>query len=160
MKRSWRIGFSFGLTSGIITTLGLMVGLFSGTGDKLVVIGGILTIAIADAFSESMSIHISQEFENKNSNAEIWESTLSTFIFKFAFTSMFIFPVLLLEDLKSAIIISILIGLYLLFLISLVIARERKEEAWRVIGEHMMIACIVIVLTYYIGHLISTIFNC
>ena len=48
MNHSLRVGFSFGLTSGLITTLGLMVGLSSGTHSKLVVIGGILTIAIAD----------------------------------------------------------------------------------------------------------------
>lgn len=158
MKRSWRVGFSFGLTSGIITTLGLMVGLYSGTGSKLVVIGGILTIAMADAFSDSMSIHISQEFENKNSHKEIWESTFSTFLFKFSFSSVFIFPVLLLE-LQTAVIISIMVGLYLLFLISFFIARERKVKAWRVVGEHLVIAIVVIIITYYLGHLISLTFG-
>ncbi|HID20408.1 MAG TPA: hypothetical protein EYP28_05685, partial [Methanophagales archaeon] len=61
MKHSLKIGFSFGLTSAIITTLGLMVGLHSGTHSKLVVIGGVLTIAIADAFSDALGIHISEE---------------------------------------------------------------------------------------------------
>ena len=60
-KHSLRIGFSFGLTSGIITTLGLMVGLHAGTHSRLAVIGGILTIAIADAFSDALGIHISEE---------------------------------------------------------------------------------------------------
>ena len=50
MKTSTIKGVSFGLTSGIITTLGMMVGLNFSTGSKLVVLGGILTIAIADAF--------------------------------------------------------------------------------------------------------------
>ena len=54
MKDSLRTGISFGLTSAVITTLGLMVGLHSGTGSKLVVLGGILTIAIADAFSDAL----------------------------------------------------------------------------------------------------------
>jgi len=35
MNHSVEIGFSFGLTSGIITTLGLMVGLNSGTHSKV-----------------------------------------------------------------------------------------------------------------------------
>lgn len=154
MRTSWRIGFSFGLSSGIITTLGLMVGLHSGTGSKIIVIGGILTIAIADAFSEAMSIHISQEFENHHSYAEIWESTVSTFFCKFIFSSMFIIPVILFK-LRQAIFISILIGLYLIFMISLVIARERKEVAWRVVAEHLSITIIVIVLTHFVGRLIS-----
>ena len=49
MKASFKTGLSFGLTSGVITTLGLMVGLHSGTHSRTVVIDGILTIAIADA---------------------------------------------------------------------------------------------------------------
>ena len=64
MRRSVRIGFSFGLTSGIIGTLGLMVGLHSSTNSQLVVIGGILAIAVAEGFSEAVSIHIAEEFEN------------------------------------------------------------------------------------------------
>jgi len=39
MKHSLKTGFSFGLTSGIITTLGLMVGLHSGTHSRLAVMG-------------------------------------------------------------------------------------------------------------------------
>ncbi|MBW2265656.1 MAG: hypothetical protein JRF28_05735, partial [Deltaproteobacteria bacterium] len=56
MKHALKTGLSFGLTSGTITTLGLMVGLHSGTHSKLVVLGGILTIAIADAFSDALGI--------------------------------------------------------------------------------------------------------
>jgi VIT1/CCC1 family predicted Fe2+/Mn2+ transporter len=80
MKRSSKVGFNFGLTSGIITTLGLMVGLNSSTHSKLVVIGGILTIAMADALSDAMGIHISQESENKHTVKEVWESTFYYFV--------------------------------------------------------------------------------
>jgi len=66
-----KVGFSFGLTSGIITTLGLMVGLNAGTHSKLVVIGGILTIAIADAFSDALAIHISEESENRHTAKQV-----------------------------------------------------------------------------------------
>ena len=158
MKRSWRVGFSFGLTSGIITTLGLMVGLYSGTHSQLVVIGGILIIAIADAFSDSMSIHISQEFENKITHKEVWESTFATFIFKFSFSSIFIIPVLFL-DLKIAIMLCVIIGFFLLFLISLFIAKGRKVKAWKVICEHLIITAVVITITYYLGYYISMIFG-
>ena len=58
MRLSLKIGFSFGLTSGVITTLGLMVGLHSGTNSKLAVMGGILTIAIA---KQQKKIHGNQQ---------------------------------------------------------------------------------------------------
>jgi VIT1/CCC1 family predicted Fe2+/Mn2+ transporter len=92
MKHSLKVGFSFGLTSGIITTLGLMIGLYSGTHSKLAVLGGILTIAIADALSDALGIHISEESENKHTTKEIWESTISTFFSKFIFALTFVIP--------------------------------------------------------------------
>ncbi len=158
MKRSVKIGFSFGLTSGIITTLGLMVGLHSTTNSQFVIIGGVLTIAIADAFAESMGIHISQESEHHIPIKEIWESTVCTFISKFLFSSLFIIPILLLE-LHAAILISIMIGLYLIIIVSIAIARERNEKPWKVVSEHLVISIFVIVLTHYVGQLISIIFK-
>ena len=59
MKHSFKVGFTFGVTSGIITTLGLIVGLHSGTHSKIIILGGIIVIAIADAFSDALGIHIS-----------------------------------------------------------------------------------------------------
>jgi len=154
MKHSVKVGFNFGLTSGIITTLGLMVGLNSSTHSKLVVIGGILTIAIADALSDAMGIHIAEESENKHTAKEVWESTFSTIFFKFIFSSIFIIPVLLLE-LSKAILINIMLGLYLLFVNSFVIAREQNTNPWKIIGEHLIIAVLVIITTHFIGHVIS-----
>ena len=122
MRHSIKVGFSFGITSGIITTLGLMVGLSSGTHSKLAVIGGILTIAIADSMSDAMGIHISEEAENKHSSKEIWESTLSTFFCKFIIALSFILPVVFL-DLDVSIIISIIWGFSLISIFSYTIAK-------------------------------------
>ena len=153
-KHSIKIGLSFGLTSAIITTLGLMVGLHSGTGSKLVVISGILIIAIADAFSDALGIHISEESENTHSTKEIWESTIATFFSKFIFASSFIIP-LLLFPFNIAIVVSVLYGLVLLSLFSLYMAKEQGEKPWKVIGEHLVIAIVVIVLTHYVGEWIG-----
>lgn len=154
MKRSWRIGFSFGLTSGIITTIGLMVGLTSGTGSKVVVIAGIITIAIADALSDSVGMHICQEYDNNQNHKEIWESTVSTFIFKFLFSSFFVMPILFLP-LEIGVIIGIIFGLYLIISISYFIAKERNANPIKAIGEHVLITLLVIIITHYVGQLIS-----
>ncbi len=156
MKHSIKIGFSFGLTSGIITTLGLMVGLHSGTHSKLVVIGGILTIAIADAFSDALGIHVSEESENIHTVREIWEATISTFGAKFLFAITFVIPVLLLP-LEIAIIVSILGGLNLLGIFSYYIAKEQKVKPWKIILEHLLIALVVIIITHYVGHWLGSI---
>jgi len=158
MRHSLKTGLSFGLTSGIITTLGLMVGLHSGTGSRLVVIGGILTIAIADAFSDALGIHVSEESENRHTTREIWESTVFTFLSKFVFALTFIVPILLFP-LGTAIVVSVIWGLSMLAIFSYYIAREQKEKPWKAIGEHLLIAVLVIVITHYVGHWIGSTFG-
>ena len=158
MRHSIKIGLSFGLTSGIITTLGLMVGLHAGTDSRLVVIGGILTIAVADAFSDALGIHISEESENKHTQREIWEATLSTFLSKFVFALTFVAPVLLLP-LSTAIVVSVVWGLLVLSVLSLIIAREQGETPWKIVAEHVVIAMVVIVITHYVGDFISSAFG-
>ena len=94
MKDSFRTGISFGLTSAVITTLGLMVGLHSGTHSRIVVLAGILTIAIADAFSDALGIHVSQEADNTRNAQQVWGATIVTFLTKCLFALTFAVPVL------------------------------------------------------------------
>ena len=157
MDHSTKVGFCFGITSGIITTLGLMVGLNSGTHSIPIVIGGILTIAIADSFSDALGIHMSEESENKHSAREIWRSTISTFFTKFSVALTFLVPVMLLE-LSTAIIVSAAWGYFLLIGLSYFLAKSQNEKAWKVIGEHAIIATVVIFATHYAGKLISLAF--
>ena len=157
MKHSKKIGMSFGLNSGIITTLGLMIGLNSGTNSKLVVIGGILTIAIADSLSDSLGIHISEESENKHTEKEIWESTFFTFLSKFTISSSFIISVLFLE-LNFAIWISVFWGFTLLCLFSYFLSKDQKVQSWKVVSEHLIIGIIVIILAHYTGYWVSITF--
>lgn len=158
MRNSLKIGFSFGLTSGIITTLGLMIGLHSGTHSKLVVMGGVLTIAIADAFSDALGIHISEESENKHTTKELWESTIATFLSKFVFALTFVVPLLLFQ-LSTAIVVSIIWGLTILCILSFYIAKEQKVESWKVVMEHLFIALVVIAITHYVGDWIGSRFG-
>lgn len=158
LKHSIKVGFSFGLTSGIITTLGLMVGLHSGTGSKLAVLGGILTIAIADAFSDALGIHIAEESENVHSTKEIWESTISTFFSKFIFALTFVIPIIAFK-LSTAIVVSIIWGLSILAIVSYSIAKEQGEKPWKVVAEHLIIALVVIIITHYVGDWISLRFS-
>lgn len=153
MKHSLKTGFSFGLTSGIITTLGLISG-FHSIQSNLIVIGGILTIAIADAFSDALGIHISEESEIRHNPKEIWLATLSTFISKFLFSSSFLIPVIFLP-LDYAFVISIIWGILLILIFSYILARQQKENPVKVMGEHILIVIIVIVLTHIIGDFIA-----
>jgi len=157
MRHSFEVGFSFGITSGIITTLGLMVGLQSGTHSRLAVLGGIITIAIADAFSDALGIHISEESENKHSKRQIWESTFFTFLSKFIFALIFIIPVLIF-GLSTAIIVSVVMGLVLLGIFSFLVAKREKTKPWNAVFEHLIIAILVIAITHYLGVFVGKVF--
>jgi VIT1/CCC1 family predicted Fe2+/Mn2+ transporter len=150
MKDSLRTGVSFGLTSAVITTLGLMVGLQSGTHSKIVVLAGILTIAIADAFSDALGIHVSEEAENKHTAKQIWAATISTFLAKFLFAMTFVLPVILFS-LSTAIVISLIWGLSILSLLSYIIAKTQNEPPWKIVAEHLLISIVVIGLTHWVG---------
>ncbi len=158
MKHSITVGFAFGMTSGIITTMGLMVGLFSGTSSRLAVIGGILTIAIADAFSDALGIHISEESENVHSGKEIWVSTISTFLAKFIFASTFILPILFLK-LNVAVIVNILWGFSVLTILSFYLSKIQFENPLKVVSEHLIIATLVVIISHFVGKIISQVFN-
>ncbi|MEM4260858.1 MAG: hypothetical protein QXG00_06480 [Candidatus Woesearchaeota archaeon] len=148
-------GLGFGLTSGIITTIGLIIGLDASTGSKKIVLGGILLIAIADALSDSMGMHISQESLNKHSHYEIWRSSISTFFSKFLFALTFALPFLFFS-LQTSVIICIIWGLSLIIGFSYYIAIKENENPGKVVTQHVFLTVMVIIITFVIGKLVST----
>ncbi len=153
MKESLKTGITFGLTSGTITTLGLMIGLYSGTNSRTVVIGGILTIAIADSFSDALGIHISEEANHTRTTTQVWVATVATFLSKL-YAITFIIPVLLF-DLPIAININLIWGFTLITILSYYLAKSQGVKPWKVILEHLIIITIVIALTHFLGKLIA-----
>ncbi|MBR9681047.1 MAG: hypothetical protein GOU98_04485 [Candidatus Altiarchaeota archaeon] len=158
MNHSIKVGVSFGLNSGVITTLGLIVGLYAGTQSTLAVIGGIITIAIADAFSDALGIHVSEETEGIHTKSEIWQSTIATFVTKFIIAISFLVPVLILP-LTEAVIASIVWGISLVAGFSYLVARNQNENAWKMILEHLTIAIFVIIVTYFVGIFVDSTFS-
>ena len=150
MEKSLRTGISFGITSAVITTVGLMVGLYAGTNSKTIVLSGILIIAIADAFSDALGIHLAEEYKDGSTQKQVWLSTLFTFLSKFIFTLSFVVP-LLLFPIQTAIVISIIWGFFLLSALSFAIAKDKGECPFKIISEHIIIAALVITATFYIG---------
>ncbi|MGC8923853.1 MAG: hypothetical protein ACP5KJ_01510 [Candidatus Micrarchaeia archaeon] len=150
MKQSYMSGIAFGITSGVITTLGLIMGLKETTGSAVVVIGGILIIAVSDALSDAMGMHLTQESDPSRSQHMVWEATLSTFLAKLLVAMSFALPFLVL-DIEKAIIINIFWGFILISILSKYIADVQKENALYVLTEHVLIAMFVIFAAHFIG---------
>ena len=158
VEHSVRVGISFGLTSGVITTLGLLVGLSAGTSSRLAVIGGVFTIAVADSLSDALGIHVAEEAEGVHSKRDVWISTIATFASKLSMALTFAIPVILL-DLDTAVVVSILWGALALSLLSWNLARSQGARAGPVVTEHLVVAALVITAAHLIGRWISSVFS-
>jgi len=156
VKKSFWTGLGFGLTSGVITPLGLLVGLSAGTNSSSVVVGGLLIIALADALSDSLGIHVSQE-AGGNEEKSVWEATVSTFLAKFLIGLSFVVPVLFL-DLSVAVFLSVLWGFSLLAFFSFKIAKENEKSIWKTVGEHLIIGFLVVLASSFVGSFVSSFF--
>jgi vacuolar iron transporter family protein len=55
------------------------------------------------------------------------------------------------RPLDQAIVISVIWGLLLLAVLSFFVARAQAIPPWKVIGEHLLIALCVVVITYAVG---------
>ena len=133
-------------------------GLDSATQSQVVVIGGILTIAIADAFSDALGMHMSEESTNERTTKQIWESTGATFISKLVFALTFLVPIFLLP-LQLAVIASIIWGIVCLTALSIWIAQEDKEKPLQTVLEHLSIAVVVIITTHFVGDFVGKYFG-
>ena len=152
-------GVSFGLTSGVITALGMIVGLNSATSSKLAVLAGIIIMAIADGLADAAGLHLSEESEvekgkGKHTPKEVWLTTLYTFISVAGFILTFAIPILIF-NLQTAVYVAIGWGLLLIICLNIYIARIRKEPALKLICEHVFLALFVIMLSYGVGKLIA-----
>jgi VIT1/CCC1 family predicted Fe2+/Mn2+ transporter len=157
INNSIKTGLFFGLTSATITTSALIVGLYASVGSRLAIFGGIITIAIADSFSDALGIHVSEESKTKNHN-DVWRATIFTFATKLIFALTFIVPFLFFE-MKLGIILSLLWGLCILVVSSYVVAKKEKEKVWARIYEHVLIGIVAVILSYYVGEWVNKYFN-
>ena len=152
-------GISFGLTSAVITSLGMIVGLNSATSSKLAVVAGIIIMAIADGLADAMGLHLAEESEIENGKAkhtskEVWLTTIFTFLSVSGFCLTFAIPILLFP-LKIAVFLAIAWGMLLLIFLNFYIAKIKNERAVKLIFQHISIAVFVIIVSYGVGNLIK-----
>lgn len=145
-----RTGLFFGATSGVITTIGLIAGLNAGTRSVTAVLGGILVIAVADALSDALGIHLAEEADPNATQHHIWAATVTTFLTKFVFAISFAIPVLLLP-LGPAVVASVVWGVLVIAVLSYFIARAQQTSPVAIIAEHVAIALVVVVASHLIG---------
>lgn len=158
MKDALKKGFGFGVSSAVIGTLAVIVGLHAGTDLKHAVISAVLVIAFADSLADSLAVHFSEKGSEDITAKEAWLTTLTAFLSKLTFAISFLIPVLVF-NLHLAILIDIIYGFTVLAIYSYQLAKNKNEGALKTISLHIMLAIVVISASHAIGLIINSRFS-
>lgn len=145
--------FSFGVTSAIVTSLALIVGLDELSNPKMSIIGALLLLAIADNISDSLGIHIFREsqFSSTKSNSELY--TITNYLSRLTVTLIFVLLIFFLPF-RYAVLFSVILGLLLLSLLSYIIAVQQKTNPYFAIFQHVGVAVVVMAISQFVGQVV------
>ena len=142
MGNDWVEGFhglAFGLVDGLVTMLGVVIGVAQATGEtRLVIISG-LVAGVANAFGNSIGFYGSElaergehmlEGREPSSMTEVRRSSLLSFITSLAATFILMIPFLAFSQ-GYAMLAAVLIGASLLFSLGLVVGRLWRTHPLR-----------------------------
>ena len=145
--------YIFGSAAAIITNISLIVGLGSAGQGRGPILGGLLTIAIADNISDSLGIHLYKETEGVGQKLSVL-ATLLNFTARLVVCVSFIAIILIFSP-AQAIPIAIVWGLLLIVTLSYLINRSHNRHSVWEIAKHVLVALAVIVMSRYAGYLIG-----
>jgi len=148
--------FVFGVTSGILTTSGLLVGVYSGTQSRLAVVVAIATIAIADSFSDAFGMYMSKTSERGVGRREAIRYACGTFIGKFVFPLTFIIPILFCS-LRVGVMIDLIWGILGLVALSIEQSVVAREPIFPAVMRNVGLAVIIVIMSLCAGGLIERI---
>jgi VIT1/CCC1 family predicted Fe2+/Mn2+ transporter len=145
---------TFGMTSAIITGIAAVGTLFENPNGKMLVIPSLLIFAIADNIADTFGMHIYQDSELLKEK-QVWMGTLFNYCARLTVSSLFI-AILLVFPTNLASILCIVIGLFLLTIISYIIAQRRQINPVFMILEHVGLAIAVLALSTIAGNVIRS----
>ncbi|TSC92863.1 MAG: hypothetical protein Athens101428_786 [Candidatus Berkelbacteria bacterium Athens1014_28] len=143
-------GVTFGLASGVLTTLGMIIGINAATSSRLAIIASILTIAISDSLSDALGMYLSEESRLDEQKQSVKIISLFTFLGRFFFSAIFLLPFFFFS-IDQSVIISLIFGLFLMTIAMIIIAVRKKEPIIKTVLAHILWVVIVIFLSYFIG---------
>lgn len=148
-------GISFGITSGVITLLGVIIGL-AATGNKSFTLLGLIVVGVADALSDATGMYVSEESEYVHTHEQILKSAFFTFLGKISTAVLLLIPLLFLE-LYPAVITSFSLGLLVVGLLGYFVAKGDKRLNTKVtILKYVSLALIVTLVAYFVGLFANT----
>ena len=141
---------AFGISSAVLTTLGMIVGLNSATSSRLAVISGIAAVAVADSLSDSLGMYAQKNSERGASKRTAFKHAFGAFFGKLIFALTFLL-IFIIFPFASAMYISIAWGLLLIMFVNIQIAFIHEESVFKNVIKNIFIAIAVIIASYLAG---------
>ncbi len=156
MNDALKKGLGFGLSSAVIATLAIIVGMHAGTNLKHAVISAVLVIAFADSLADSLAVYFSEKEGNKEKDVIL--TTVTAFFTKLIFALTFLIPIFIF-DLHVAIWVDIFYGFIVLTIYSFSLAKNTHKGIAKTITLHILLAIVVITASQGIGSIINNIYH-
>ena len=153
-----RQGLIFGVSSGVITTSGLLAGLVQTPVSPIIVIVTIVSLAISDGISESYGLFISKKVEDPDDKGPgPVKSFLGLLFTKMAIVLSFLIPFLFSRKLGYYKNMSwpILWGLLIVTLLDYYASSLRNENMLPYLAQHYVVLFITLVLNIFFGRMIN-----
>ena len=147
---------SFGIISGILTTVGVLIGVNSASSSKLAVFAAIVSIGVADSCSDAFGIYNAKISERGNSASAAFRYALGTFVGKFIMPFSFLFAIWMLPLLKATI-VDLVWAVIVLSLLSAEQAVIGEKSLLKNTGRNLGMALMIVILSYAAGQLVRSI---
>ena len=145
---------SYGGTAAVVTSMALISGLSSADATNAIIVSAILIAAFADNLTDSLSIHIFQESEQLE-QINAFTGTITNFIVRLFLCISFALLVII-TPIKDVAIVTIVWGMFILAIITYLIACERKVNPLPEVIKHLLVASAVVLSSHVTGSWIAS----
>jgi predicted adenylyl cyclase CyaB len=145
---------AFGITSGILTTIGVLVGVNSATADRLAVVAAVVAIAVADSCSDAFGMYMARVSERGVAPKQALRHALGTLLGKAFLPLTFLGPLLVLP-LDVAVWVDLAWGALALALLSAEQAVVEQRPVARRIARNLGLAVVIVANSILAGLLVA-----
>jgi predicted membrane protein (TIGR00267 family) len=158
-------GVAFGTMDGLITIIGVVIGIASATQNSEVVIVSGLVAGLANAFGNSFGFYASelaeraehiQENQHVSNMTETRRSTLLAFTHSLGSTIVIVAPFIIF-GLGYAMLASLIVALALLFALGAVVGRFSYASPWKFGLRYMLLGLVGAALSFMVGAIVGRI---
>jgi predicted membrane protein (TIGR00267 family) len=153
-------GVAFGTMDGLITIVGVVIGIATATDSSAIVVISGVVAGVANAFGNSIGFYASElaeraehihENQHVSSMVETRRSTLLSFVSSLASMIVPVVPFALLRDLQLAMIVSLTVALATLFVLGALVGKLSRENLWRFGLRYALLGLAGAVLSFVVG---------